>query len=201
MFRTFSLAGAVVALCLTGSGCVVSGQVRGGAYVEEEEPPDMVAIQPGVYVFADYSQPVFYNSGYYWLYRDGYWLRSYSYTGGWARVRTVPYGVRRIHRPYAYVRYRPSGRVNYYRAGRGGRVYRSAPRARTYDRRNNRYDRRQDRRDYRRQPAARDHRSRDHRTRDDRRRAAPPSRDHRTDKRRKSRDRDDDDDRKDRRRR
>ena len=191
MFRTFSLAGALVALFVAGSGCVVSGSVRSSAYVE---PPSMVLIEPGVYVVADYDRPVFYTSGYYWLYTDGYWMRSYTYSGGFVRVRSVPYGVRRIHRPYAYVRYRPQGRVRHYRApGRGERV-------RVYDRG------RSDRRDHRSRPV-RDNRSYDRRA-PDRRRAAPvrdhrtnrraaparaPARDHRSDKRRRGDDDDDDD--------
>ncbi len=200
MFRTFSLAGALVALGVAGSGCLVSGSVRSSAYVET---PSMVLVEPGVYVVADYDRPVFYNDGFYWLYTDGYWMRSYSYSGGFARVRSVPYGVRRIHRPYAYVRYRPRGSVRYYNTPRRGE------RVRVYDRRG---------RDYRRAPV-RDHRTYDRRSHD-RRRAAPvrdhrterraaPVRDHRTEKRAPSRDRrdkrrtsdDDDDDRRDRRRR
>lgn len=199
MFRTFSLAGALVALSVAGSGCVVSGSVRSSAYVE---PPSMVLVEPGVYVVADYDRPVFYNSGYYWLYSDGYWMRSYTYSGGFVRVRSVPYGVRRIHRPHSYVRYRPRGTVRYYNTPRRGE------RVRVHDRRSH------DRRDYRRQPV-RDHRTYDRRSTPARRRAAPvrdhrterraparaPSRDHR-DKRRRDKDDDDDDDkRRDRRRR
>jgi hypothetical protein len=202
MVRKLSVAGALVALSLAGSGCVVSGSVRTSAYVED---PSMVMVEPGVYVVTDYDRPVFYTDGYYWLYSDSYWLRSYTYSGGFVRVRSVPYGVRRIHRPYAYVRYRPRGTVRYYHTPRRGE------RVRVYDR--GRYDRR----DYRTRPV-RDHRSYDRRSYDrnyDRRRAAPvrdhrthrraaparaPSRDHRSDRRR-SRDDDDDDDRRDRRRR
>lgn len=140
MLRTLSVTGALAALCLAGSGCTVQGQVRTRAYVST---PELVLVQPGVYVVADYDDPVFYNDGYYWLYRDGYWARSYTYTGGWVRVRSVPYGVRRIHRPTAYVHYRPHARARVYRApaGRGDR-----PRA---VRRDDRRDRRDDRRDHR----------------------------------------------------
>lgn len=204
MFRTFSLAGALVALTLVGSGCVVSGSVRSSAYVET---PSMVLVEPGVYVVADYDRPVFYTDGYYWLYSDGYWLRSYSYSGGFVRVRGVPYGVRRIHRPYSYVRYRPRGSVRYYHTPRRGE------RVRVYDR--GRYDRgRYDRRDHRSRPV-RDNRSYDRRSYDNRRRAAPardyrndrraaparrPAQDNRSDRRRRGDD-DDDDDRRERRRR
>ncbi len=197
MFRTFSLAGALVALSLTGSGCLVSGSVRSSAYVET---PSMVLVEPGVYVVADYDRPVFYNDGFYWLYTDGYWMRSYSYSGGFVRVRSVPYGVRRIHRPYAYVRYRPHGSVRYYHTPRRGervRVYNRGYDRRSYDRRRAapvRDHRTYDRRPYDRRRAAP---VRDHRTE---RRSAParaPARDHR-DKRRSS---DDDDDKRDHRRR
>ncbi len=110
MLRKLSIAGALVALCLAGSACTVEGQVHTRAYVAA---PGLVLVEPGVYVIADYDRPVFYTSGYYWWYRDGYWLRSYDYTGGWVRVRTVPYSVRRIHRPTAYVHYRAQGRHVY----------------------------------------------------------------------------------------
>lgn len=162
MVRTLILAGALAAVSVAGSGCVVSGTVRTRAYVE---PPSMVLIEPGVYVVADYDQPVFYNDGYYWLYRDGLWLRSYTYSGGWVRVHSVPYGVRRIHRPYAYRRYRAHGRARVYRApvrDHRSRTYRSSP---------TRVHRRdvRDVRDHRtraRQPAVRDHRTPPRKTRD-----------------------------------
>jgi hypothetical protein len=175
MFRSLSLAGALVALSVAGSGCLVSGSVRTSAYVEEE-PPDMVLVEPGVYVLADYDRPVFYTNGYYWLYSDGYWLRSYSYGGGFVRVRGVPYGVRRIHRPYAYVRYRPTARARYYRAPGRDRVIRSSSRSRHYNRA---------------QPARRDHRYRGAPRRE------APRRDHRSRTRRGDRDRDDDRDHRD----
>jgi hypothetical protein len=187
MFRTLSITGALVALCLAGSGCVVSGQVRSSAYVST---PDLVLVEPGVYVVADYSEPVFYTNGYYWLYRDGYWLRSYTYSGGWVSVRSVPYGVRRIHRPYAYRHYRPSARARVYRpsARRGAppqRVhYRSNVRDHRYDRRDNRYERRDNRR-----PDVRDHRSdRRYDRRDDRRDNRAERRDNRSDNRKERRD-------------
>jgi hypothetical protein len=176
MFRSLSLAGALVALSVAGSGCVVSGSVRSSAYVEPE-PPDMVLIEPGVYVLADYDRPVFYSHGYYWLYSDGYWLRSYSYGSGYVRVRSVPYGVRRIHRPHRYVRYRPTARARYYRAPGRDRVIRSSSRT------HRRYDRAT--------PVRRDHRYRSSPRRE------PPRRDHRTRSRSRDRDRDDDRDHRD----
>ncbi|HTE53750.1 MAG TPA: hypothetical protein VK698_23005 [Kofleriaceae bacterium] len=157
MVRSLSIAGALAGLCLAGSGCVVRGQVRTAAYVEPEPvEADLVMVQPGVYVIADYDQPVFYSDGYYWLYGNGYWSRSYTYTGGWTRVRGVPYNVRRINRPHAYVHYRARGNVHYYRApSRRG----EAPRR--VERRNNVRRDRVERRDHRRD----DHvERRDHRT-------------------------------------
>ena len=112
MLRKLSLAGAVVALSVAATGCVVSGSVRTRAYVE----PSMVAIEPGVYVVADYDEPVFYTDGYYWLYRGGGWYRSGVYTGGWVHVRNVPGRVHRIRAPRGYVHYRARGNVHVYRA-------------------------------------------------------------------------------------
>jgi hypothetical protein len=188
MFRSLSLAGALVALSVAGSGCVVSGSVRSSAYVESE-PPDMVLVEPGVYVLADYDRPVFYTNGYYWLYSDGYWLRSYSYGGGFVRVRAVPYGVRRIHRPYAYVRYRPTARARYYRAPGRDRVIRASSRS---DRRYHRATPvRRDNRYHRATPVRRDNRYRSAPRRE------PPRSDHRTRTRSRDRDRDDDRDHRD----
>ena len=56
---------------------------------------------------SDADEPVFYNDGFYWLYRDGVWLRSSSYRGGYIAVDAyhVPQRVRVIERPHAYVHY------------------------------------------------------------------------------------------------
>jgi len=171
MFRTLTVAGALVALLAADTGCVVSGSVRTHAYVET---PNLVAIEPGVYVVADYDEPVFYNDGYYWTYRSGIWLRSYSYNSGFVRVYSVPYGVRRINRPYAY---------RHYRARAGARVIRAPVR----DHRSN-YSR--PGRSYSRPVRGNDRVER----RDPRARPAPPARDHRSrDKHDKHRDHDDDD--------
>jgi hypothetical protein len=115
MLRKIAIVGALVALSTAASACVVEGRVRSHAYVSAPSA-ELALVSPGVYVVADYSEPVFYTDGYYWLYRDGFWLRSYTYTGGWVRAGGVPYHIRRIHRPYAYVRYRPSARTYTYRA-------------------------------------------------------------------------------------
>jgi hypothetical protein len=150
MLRRLSIAGVLAGLCLAGSGCVVGGQVRTRAYVST---PELVLVEPGVYVVADYSEPVFYTDGYYWLYRDGYWLRSYTYSGGWVRVRGVPYHVRGIRHPRAYVHYRGHASARRFHApSRRG----EAPR-------------RVDRRYQQRRVEPRDHRERDHRDHRDQR--------------------------------
>jgi hypothetical protein len=153
MLRRMILVPAVLSLSLSFlGGCLIRGQVGGGAYVEADQP-DLVYVSPGVYVVSDYDEPVFYDEGFYWLNRDGIWYRSRVHTGGWAQVSYVPVGVRHIQRPRAYVHYRANGRV--YRRGRGGvvqvRDHRTAP------------ARRVDVRDHRTQPARQvdvhDHRS------------------------------------------
>jgi hypothetical protein len=174
-------------LALATTGCIVHGRVGATAHVES---PDLVAVSPGVYVIADYHEPVFYSNGYYWLYSDGYWMRSSYYTGGWVRVRSVPVSVRRIDRPRAYVRYSARGQV-YRRDSRGTvRAHSRSQPARHQP--------------ARRGPAVRDHRSappprrtgpavRDHRSAPPPRKSGPTVRDHRDDKdkdKRKKRDRD-----------
>ncbi len=140
MLRTLSITGALAALLFAGSGCVVRGQVRTSAYVST---PELVMVQPGVYVMADYDQPVFYTDGYYWLYRDGFWFRSGVYSGGWVRVRNVPVAVHRIHRPHAYVHYHARGNARVYRAParRGEPVRRVETRDHRTDRRERAYRR------------------------------------------------------------
>lgn len=117
-------------------------------------------VGPGLWVVTDYDDPLFYSDGYYWLYRDGVWLRSATYGGSYVRVsaRIVPGPVRRIDRPHRYVRYHPP---------RHARVRRGPPedhaRVRVRDHRDHRrVERRDHRRDHRHDEARRD-RDRDHR--------------------------------------
>ena len=73
--------------------------------------PDLVTVQPGVQVVADYDEPVFFVDGFYWRFYDGYWYRSGNYAYGWYYWDRPPVAVLRIDRPYAYAHYRPVGYV------------------------------------------------------------------------------------------
>ena len=135
------------------SGTYVQG--GGGTYVQSTtyvETPDLVTVQPGVQVIADYDEPVFYTDGFYWRFNDGVWYRSNNYASGWVYYDAPPARLRVIDRPYEYRHYRPNG---YVVRNRG--PYRPAePIVR-------------DHRDYRTQPAAPAYRQpepvvRDHRT-------------------------------------
>ena len=86
-------------------GCATTGRYEYGVAVSS---PDLVTVQPGVAVVADADAPLFYSDGYYWMYRDGYWARSPSYHGGFARVdvNVVPVRVRHIDHPEHYAHYR-----------------------------------------------------------------------------------------------
>jgi len=88
-------------------GCATTGGYEYGVAVSS---PDLVTVEPGVAVVADADAPLFYSDGYYWLYRDGYWARSPSYHGGFARVdvHMVPAHVRHIDHPEHYAHYRRS---------------------------------------------------------------------------------------------
>jgi hypothetical protein len=100
-----------------GTGCLAGGQVSGR--MEASADPMLVEIDPGIWVIEDYSEPVFYVEGYYWLYRDDAWFRSSHHAGGWARVQSVPQVVVRIERPTAYVHYRATRGVRVRRGPRG----------------------------------------------------------------------------------
>jgi len=116
--------------------------------VDTSYEPDLVDVGGGVRVIADYDEPIFYTDNFYWRFYGGTWYRSSVYNGGWVVYNDVPYSVRRIDRPHAYVRYRPSGYVP--RAQRRGPYERDR---RYYDNRG--YDRREP------APVVRDHRSPD----------------------------------------
>ena len=98
-------------------GCYASGDVAysGGGPAPQAEvyagTPDLVAVGPDVQVVADYDEPVFYSSGFYWRFYDGGWYRSNNYATGWYYYERPPVAVLRIDRPYAYAHYRPSGYV------------------------------------------------------------------------------------------
>src|SRR5215475_7604543 len=70
--------------------------------------PDLVEVEPGVQVVADADQPLFFVDGGYFMYRDGYWLRSDRYDRGFVRVNVVPDRLRSLRNPQAYVHYRRS---------------------------------------------------------------------------------------------
>jgi hypothetical protein len=115
----------VLGALFVGSACTV----RGGVHATYHSPAiELVEVRPGVWVAVDYHRPLFYSDGYYWMWRDGTWLRSYSYYGGsWVVVHYsyVPYTLRYLdYHPRYYVRYRPPpNRVRY-----------SAPRTRDHRR-------------------------------------------------------------------
>jgi hypothetical protein len=87
------------------AGCTGSGAVRYSA-TAQVSTPELVEIEPGVMVVADYDEPVFYSEGVYWRYYGGIWYRSPYYNRAWVRVSAPPVAVRRIPRPEYYVRYR-----------------------------------------------------------------------------------------------
>ncbi len=109
MFRTLTILATIgVAVPFFGSaGCTSRGHVSvTGPHVPG---PQLVYLGPGLWVVADYHDPLFYSDGYYWLYDRGVWYRSASFRGSFVRVhaRVVPTPVRHIDRPHLYVRYHP----------------------------------------------------------------------------------------------
>lgn len=105
--RRLRVSACVFAAAASLAACTGSGDVEYAGEVRVTSP-ELVEIRPGVQVIADADEPLFYADGYYWLYRDGYWLRSDSYRGGFAAVEIsyVPERVRAIDQPQLYVQYR-----------------------------------------------------------------------------------------------
>ncbi len=109
----------VFAVAASLAGCAGTGDVRYSGEVVVTSP-ELIEIEPGVQVIADANEPLFFADGFYWLYRDGYWLRSSTYQSGFIRVELsyVPQRIRVIDRPQTYVQYRRHmGRDYHARAG------------------------------------------------------------------------------------
>lgn len=71
--------------------------------------PSLVEVRPGLFVIADYHEPVFFADNFYWRFHAGRWYRSTWYGGGWVLARP-PSIVVSVDRPHRYVRYRPAPR-------------------------------------------------------------------------------------------
>jgi hypothetical protein len=104
------LAALALALATLAGGCVIR-ETRPRATVVATAQPDLVEVSPGVWVIADYDEPIFYSDGFYWWYVDGGWYRSTVYTGGWVYVSAPPVVIVRIGEPHHYRHYRPTGYV------------------------------------------------------------------------------------------
>lgn len=96
----------------------VQAEVGAPGVAAEDEAGDLVEVQPGVEVVADYDYPVFYADNWYWWNRGGIWYRSGYYGGGWERAGWVSPRVYGIRNPGIYTHYRPNG---YVRRGAGVR--------------------------------------------------------------------------------
>ncbi len=78
------------------------------SYSASVSTPDLVVVEPGVQVIADYDEPIFYSENYYWRNDGGRWYRSSYHNRGWV-VYEAPQRVRSINQPNRYRRYRPAG--------------------------------------------------------------------------------------------
>jgi hypothetical protein len=106
-----NLASLLIAAALAACGGSGYYTTSGSVSVTARSAPDMAYVSDGVYVIADYDEPIFYADGYYWYNANGYWYRSSNYTTGWVFVDRPTYRVARIRNPYAYVHYRPHNYV------------------------------------------------------------------------------------------
>ncbi len=124
LVRTLGLPVLLIALALPLAACTAG--YRGSAVVSSGYyEPDLVYVSPGVYVVADYAEPVFYSANFYWRYgNDGRWYRSRYHDRGFGYGRP-PQAIVRIDSPSRYRNYRGGGYISsrdqgrYYRDGRG----------------------------------------------------------------------------------
>ena len=120
----------LLATLLTAGGCYVNDgtqpqyaaqgqpEYADPGVAQEDEQADLVEVNPGVEVVADYDYPVFYADNWYWWNRGGIWYRSGYYGGGWQRSAWVSPRVTGIRNPGGYAHFRPNG---YVRRGSGVR--------------------------------------------------------------------------------
>ena len=97
---------------LTAMGCTGSAQVHTTAEADYVAP-QLIEVEPGVQVVADYDQPVFYSDGMYWRSEGGIWYSSRYHNHAWVRVQTPPVAVAHIERPEIYVHYHGHAEVRH----------------------------------------------------------------------------------------
>ena len=162
MYRLMIAASLLTGAALGGCTGTAMYSVNGDVYT-----PDLVEVEPGVQVIADYDEPVFYSDNYYWRSNGGRWERSNTYNRGWVSA-SPPTVILSINQPDRYRHYRPAGYVPRQQRNNGPQVR---------DHRDN-------------QPEVRDHREnqpgpvvRDHRDNPPPPQPGPVVRDHRDDDR------------------
>jgi len=96
-----------VATSLAGCVAAATGDAEYGGEVHVTST-ELVELPSGVQVVADADEPLFYSDGFYWVHRDGRWMRSSTYRGGFVSVDRdyVPERVRMISHPQSYAQYR-----------------------------------------------------------------------------------------------
>lgn len=122
--RTLLVVLGLVGLFSTGCAARVysRGYVAYSAPVVFVEAPELVYVEPGVYVVRNYDDAVYYSDGYYWCNRGGVWYHTAYWNDPWVTVsvNVVPsIFVHRDHRTYVH-----------YHGAPGATVYRQP--ARTY---------------------------------------------------------------------
>lgn len=116
----------LVGLAGVSTGCATRVYGADVEYYEDDvevafvDAPELVYVEPGVYVVRDYAYPVYYIDGYYYSYRSGVWYGAAHYNEPWVHVHLggIPSLIaHRDHRRYAH-----------YHGHHGAHVYREASR-------------------------------------------------------------------------
>ena len=102
------------AAVLTAIGCTGGAQVHTTAEADYVAP-QLVEVEPGVQVVADYDEPVFYSDGMYWRYEGGIWYSSRYHNHAWVRVQAPPVAVAHVEHPEIYVHYHGHAEVQHAR--------------------------------------------------------------------------------------
>jgi hypothetical protein len=77
--------------------------------VANADGAELIAVEPGIEVVADWGAPVFFVDDYYWWFDGGAWWWSPWYRDGWQRAPYLPPRLAAFPHPERYAHYHPDG--------------------------------------------------------------------------------------------
>lgn len=125
MSRKLVMLVGLLGLAAVSTGCATTVYGADVEYYDDVQvafvdAPELVFVEPGVYVVRDYDYAVYYIDGYYYSYRGGVWYGAAHYNDPWVHVH--------VGRVPSLIVHRDHTRYARYHGHRGAHVYREASR-------------------------------------------------------------------------